>query len=210
MCGESLTEFPSEFFSLSQQGFPKWTLALRRKFSSKKTFHEKNIYFYRFWTLTELHLRVQRKVLFRNTVLDFLLSFHDFEPNSFGFNENPPNFFPKLPSMSPLELLREYFVLDKPNTCLTFSNSGQKRSVVCLGFFNRTLRIPFHVTKRTSRVKSVFEKKISSIFLDSDKKTCGFCQNFFASFKKTASVCPLDCFAGKEMFYEKDVLFLGF
>ena len=67
---EILTEVPSDFFQFSA-GSPNWTLALRRKFSSKKTFHEKNNFFYRFRTLTELHLRVQRKFLFRNTVLDF-------------------------------------------------------------------------------------------------------------------------------------------
>ena len=63
-------KLPRKFFQFSA-GSPNWRLALRRKFSSKKTFHEKSNYFYRFRTLTELHLRVQRKVLFRNTVLDF-------------------------------------------------------------------------------------------------------------------------------------------
>ena len=38
---ESLTEVPSDFFQFSA-GSTKWTLALLRKFSSKKTFHEKN------------------------------------------------------------------------------------------------------------------------------------------------------------------------
>ena len=79
---ESLTEVPSDIFQFSA-GSPNWTLALLRKFSSKKTFHEKNNYFYRFRTLTELHLRVQRKVLFRNAVLDFFSSGHEFEPKFF-------------------------------------------------------------------------------------------------------------------------------
>ena len=88
---EILTEVPSDFFQFSA-GSTKWTLALRRKISSKKTFHEKKNYFYRFRTLTELHLRVQRKVLFRNTVLDLFLSGHDFKPKVFKFGGISLNF----------------------------------------------------------------------------------------------------------------------
>ena len=91
-CGERVWQkFPWNFFQFSA-GSPNWTLALRRNFSSKKTFHEKNIHFYRFRTLTELHLRVQRKVLFRNTVLDLFLSGHDFKPKVFKFGGISLNF----------------------------------------------------------------------------------------------------------------------
>ena len=88
--------FPRNFFQFSA-GSPNWALALRSKFSSKKTFLEKINYFYRFRTLTELHLRVRRKVLFRKTVLEFLLSVHDFEPNSFGFGKILRFFFRNCP-----------------------------------------------------------------------------------------------------------------
>ena len=44
---EILTEVPSVFFHFSA-GSPNWTLGLRRKFSSKKTNHEKNNFFYVF------------------------------------------------------------------------------------------------------------------------------------------------------------------
>ena len=41
---ESLTEFASDFFQFSARSL-NWTLALRRKFWNKKTFHEKINYF---------------------------------------------------------------------------------------------------------------------------------------------------------------------
>ena len=101
---ESLTEFASDFFQFSA-GSTKWTLALRRKFSSKKTFHEKNIYFCRFRTLTELHLSVQRKVLFRNAVLDFFHQGMNLSQNFLNLVEFLWILHSKPPSTSPTEHL---------------------------------------------------------------------------------------------------------
>ena len=101
---ESLTEVPSDFFQFSA-GSPNWTLALRKKNSSKKTFHEKNKYFYRFRTLTELHLHVQRKVLFRNTVLDFFHQGMTLSQKFLNLLEFLWIFHSKPPSTSAQELL---------------------------------------------------------------------------------------------------------
>ena len=104
-CGERVWQkFPRNFFQFSA-GCPNWTLAPRRKFSSKKIFHEKNIYFYRFRTLTELHLRVQRKVLFRNAVLDFFHQGMNLSRNFVNLVEFLWIFQSKPPSTSPPELL---------------------------------------------------------------------------------------------------------
>ena len=100
---EILTEVPSDFFQFSA-GSPNWRLALRRKFSSKKTFLEKNICFYRFRTLTELHLSVQRKVLFRNTVLDFFHQGMNLTQKFLNLVEFLWIFHSKPPSTSPPEL----------------------------------------------------------------------------------------------------------
>ena len=101
---ESLTEVPSDFFQFSA-GSPNWTLALQRKFSSKKTFHEKDNYFYRFRTLTELHLRVQRKVLHKNTVLDFPHEGMTLSQKFLNLVELLWIFHSKPPSTSPPEIL---------------------------------------------------------------------------------------------------------
>ena len=100
---EILTEVPSDFFQFSA-GSPNWRLALRRKFSSKKTFLEKNICFYRFRTLTKLHLSVQRKVLFRNTVLDFFHQGMNLTQKFLNLVEFLWIFHSKPPSTSPPEL----------------------------------------------------------------------------------------------------------
>ena len=124
-CGERVWQkFPWNFFQFSA-GFPNWTLALRRNFSSKKTFHEKNIYFYRFRTLTELHLRVQMKVLFRNTVSDFFHRGMNLSQKFLNLVDFLWIFHSKLPSTSPSELLyllKECFFLENPDICLSFSN----------------------------------------------------------------------------------------
>ena len=93
------------FFFQFSAGSPNWTLALRRKFSSKKTFHEKNNCFYRFRTLTELHLRVQRKILFRNTVLDFFHQGMNLSQMFLNLVEFLRIFHSEPPSTSPPELL---------------------------------------------------------------------------------------------------------
>ena len=93
------------FFFQFSAGSPNWTLALRRKFSSKKTFHEKNNYFYRFRTLTELHLRVQGKILFRNTFLHFFHQGMTLSQKFLNLVEFLQIFHWKPPSTSPSELL---------------------------------------------------------------------------------------------------------
>ena len=95
---------PGFFFDFSA-GIPNWTLALLRKISSKKTFHEKNNCFYCFRTLTELHLRVQRKILFRNTVLDFFHQGMNLSQIFLNLVEFLRIFHSKPPSTSPSELL---------------------------------------------------------------------------------------------------------
>ena len=101
---ESLTEVLSDFFQFSA-GAPNWTLAVRRKISSKKTFHEKYKYFYRFRTLTELHLRVKRKVLLKNTVLDFPHEGMTLSQKFLNLVEFLWIFHSKPPSTSPPEIL---------------------------------------------------------------------------------------------------------
>ena len=142
---ESLTEIPSELFSVLA-GFPHWTLALRRNFSSKKIFHEQNNFFYRFRTLTELHLRVQRKILFRNTVLDFFHQGMTLSQKFLNLVDFLWIFRSKPPSTSPpelLQLLQECFFLENPHNCLSFSNFEQKRSINWLSFFSRTVKMVF-------------------------------------------------------------------
>ena len=70
------------FFSLSHQGLQTGHWLFGVNFRGKIHF-KKTIFFYCFRTLTELFLRVQRNVLFRNTVLEFFSSVHDFEPKVF-------------------------------------------------------------------------------------------------------------------------------
>ena len=67
--------------------------------------------------------------------------------------------FSKMPSMSPQDLLKECFFLEKPHTCLSFSNSERKLSNNWLRCFSRTVRILFYVTKWTLRMKNFFKKK---------------------------------------------------
>ena len=67
--------------------------------------------------------------------------------------------FSKMPSMSPQDLLKECFFLEKPLMCLSISNSERKRSVNWLGCFSRTVRIVFYVSKWTLRKKNFFKKK---------------------------------------------------
>ena len=68
--------------------------------------------------------------------------------------------FSKMPSTSPQQLLKECFFLEKPHTCLSFSFFEQKRSVVWLRFFSRTVKIVFYVSKWTIRVKKFFAKNV--------------------------------------------------
>ena len=142
---QRLTEIPSEFFLVFSR-VSNWTLAMRRKFSSKKTFHEKDNYFYRFRTLTELHLHVQRKVLFRKTVLDFFHQGMTLSQKFLNLLEFVWIFHSEPPSTSPQELLlllKECFSLENPHICLSFSNFEQKRSNNWLSFFNRTVKMVF-------------------------------------------------------------------
>ena len=178
------------FFTFSA-GSPNWALALWSKFQRKNTFQENNIYIHCFRTLTELYLRVQRNVLFRNTVLEFFSSVHDFESKICWIWQNFSDlFFETAFYVTTGTFKRMFFFLEKPNTCLTFSNFEQKRPVVWLVFYSRTVKNAFHVSKWTLRVKIFFKKSFSSFLLDSDEKICAFCQSLFASFIRTASTCP--------------------
>ena len=183
-------KFLGFFFSFSA-GSTNWTLPLLRNFSRKNTFHEDNIYFYRFRTLIELYLRVQRNVLFRNTVLEFFSSGHDFKPKVFGFGRISLNFFSKPPSTSPQELLEGVYFAGKTthlfiilkfwaNTFGCLVKSFQQNCPTC------NLRV-----KKKHLEREIYAKKtFSSSFLDFDQKTCELCQYLFASLNKTASTCP--------------------
>ena len=156
---ESLTEIPSDFFAVFSR-VSKLDTSSAEKMFEENTFHEKDFWIYRFRTLTELHLSVQRNVLFRITVLDFFSWVHDFGPTVLIFGRFFLNFVFENALYVTTTAFIKCFILEKPRICLWFSIFEQKRSVVWLSFFNRTVKIVFYVSKWTLRVKKFFEKKV--------------------------------------------------
>ena len=102
------------------------------------------------------------------------------------------------------------FFLEKQHTCLSFSNFEQKRSVVWLNFFSRTVKTVFYVSKWTLRVKKFFEKKVfhhvSGLWLANVRISS-------VSFRQLWQNCnyvSIGMFWGKQMISESDVFFREF
>ena len=83
-CGERVWQNISRTFFRFLSRVSKLDTSSAEKMFEQNTFHEKGFQINRFRMLTELHLSVQRNVLFRITVLDFFSWVHDFEPNVLG------------------------------------------------------------------------------------------------------------------------------
>ena len=102
------------------------------------------------------------------------------------------------------------FFLEKQHTCLSFSNFEQKRSVVWLNFFSRTVKTVIYVSKWTLRVKKFFEKKVfhhvSGLWLANVRISS-------VSFRQLWQNCnyvSIGMFWGKQMISERDVFFREF
>ena len=207
MWRESLTEILSHFFSLSQQGLQTghWLCGVnfRGKIHLKRTI----FIFIAFGRWPNCIYASRGTFCLEIQFWNFFRQFIILSQKFFGFGKISLTFFSIPPSTSPQELLKDFF-LEKPNTCLTFSNFEQKRSLVWLGFYSRTVIYAFYVSKWTLRVKK-FSKKVFHLFFWTLMRK-------FAHFVKVFLPALTDCiymsigmFWGKQMTSEKDVVFLG-
>ena len=91
-CVERVWENISRFFLFLSRVSELDTSSEEKIFKEKYIALEKSLYLPFYVSLTELHLRVQRNVLFRSTLLELFPSVHDFETNVIGFGKTFLNF----------------------------------------------------------------------------------------------------------------------
>ena len=89
---KSLREHISDFFLFLSRVSELDTSSEEKIFKEKYIAWVKSLYLPFYVSLTELHLRVQRNVSFRSTLLELFPSVHDFETNVIGFGKTFPNF----------------------------------------------------------------------------------------------------------------------
>ena len=145
--------------------------------------------------------------------LQFWIFFHQFMTLSQRFWDLVDLFwvlFSKMPSTSPQDLLKECFFLEKPHTCLSFSNFERKLSVNWLRCFSRTVRIVFYVSKWTLRMKNFFKKNISSLFSGLWLEIVRISSVSFRQLWQNCIYVSIGMFWGKQMISERDVFFREF
>ena len=165
---ESLTEFLSVFFSFSA-GFPNWTLALRRNFSNKNTFHWKNFFIYCFRTLTELNLCVQGNVFLGNTIFGvFLQHFGTLSQMFSNLVRFLWVFFFKTALYVTTTTFKRMFFSGKTTQLFNILEFCANMFGCFIMFFQQNYKTAFYLSKWTLGVKNFFEKEsFSFFFLDS-------------------------------------------
>ena len=148
--------------------------------------------------------------MFRTTVLDFFSSVHDFEPNVLGLGWIFLIFVFENASTSPQDLLKKCFFLEKPHTCLSFSNFERKFSVNLLRCFSRTVRIVFYVSKWTLRMKNFFIKNFFLIVFWTPTRKRAVSSVSFRQLWQNCNYVSIGMFWGKQMISERDVFFREF
>ena len=110
--------------------------------------------------LLKLHSKCPEERFVKNYSFGFFSSIHDFEPYVLGPGIIVLNFVFENALYVNTRSFKRMFFLEKPHTCLSFSNFERKRSVIWLRCFSRTAKIVFYVSNWTRRVKNFFEIKV--------------------------------------------------
>ena len=123
-----------------------------------------NFFIYCFQALTEMHLRVQRNDLLRNTVFGVFLQHFMILSQLYSILVSFFEFFSKTALNVTTTTLKQMFFSRKPTQLPNILKFRANMFGCFVRFFSRTVKTAFYLSKLTLGVKKFFEKKLFHFF----------------------------------------------